>query len=136
MNNEFVNGTPHDYPQWLDTDGAHINAHDGGIIFVDGVYHWYGMHLRPFPALSGDGGGQKTTVGVVMYRSTDLYNWTREGVILPCSTQPDDALYGPMRFERPKIVYNERTRKYVMWFHYVGYQIGRASCRERVCHRV
>jgi hypothetical protein len=26
-----------------------------------------------------------------------------------------------MRFERPKIIYNSRTKQYVMWFHYVGY---------------
>jgi beta-xylosidase len=25
-----------------------------------------------------------------------------------------------MRFERPKIIYNDRTKQYVMWFHYVA----------------
>jgi hypothetical protein len=73
MKTEFINGTPNDYPQWPDTEGHPINAHDGGMIHVDGVYHWYGLHLRPFPAVNGVEGGQKTTVGVVMYRSEDLY---------------------------------------------------------------
>lgn len=117
---EFINGTPQDYPAWPDTEGNHINAHDGGIIYAASAYHWYGMHLRPCPALSGEAGGQKTTVGVVMYRSEDLCNWTYEGVILPCSDDPVHPLYGPMRLERPKIVYNEHTGAFVMWFHYVG----------------
>ncbi len=30
-------------------------------------------------------------------------------------------LYAPMRFERPKIIFNERTGKYVLWCHYVKY---------------
>jgi hypothetical protein len=27
---------------WLDTDGAPINAHGGGVLFHGGVYYWYG----------------------------------------------------------------------------------------------
>lgn len=34
-----------------------------------------------------------------MYSSTDLYNWTYEGVILHCATDPEHPLYGAMRFE-------------------------------------
>jgi len=113
----FNNGLVTDHVKWLDTSGNLINAHDGGIIYANGEYHWYGLALRP---LSDKQGGQKTTVGVVMYRSSDLYNWTYEGVILECSTNPNSALCGPMRFERPKIIYNDTTKQYVMWFHYVG----------------
>ena len=118
---QFTNGAVTEHPAWRDTTGNLINAHDGGILFAAGKYHWYGMALRPLPVSNGLDGGQKTTVGVVMYSSTDLYNWAYEGVILACSPDPKNPLHGPMRFERPKIVYNNATRQYVMWFHYVGY---------------
>jgi beta-galactosidase len=119
--NWFNNGEVTERVKWLDTDGNLINAHDGGILFVEGKYYWYGMELRPFMATNTLAGGQKTTTGVAMYSSTNLYDWKREGVILPCSNDSNSPLRGPMRFERPKIIYNQATKKYVMWFHYVGY---------------
>lgn len=116
-NGYFSNGGLTDHVRWLDTHGNLINAHDGGILFVDGRYYWYGMALRPFSVADG---GQKTTAGVVLYSSEDLYSWTYEGLILECSADPESPLCGPMRFERPKIVFNDRTQEFVMWFHYVG----------------
>jgi len=117
----FANGAVTEHLAWNDTSGNLINAHDGGILWANGKYHWYGMALRPLPVTNKLDGGQKTTIGVVMYSSKDLYNWTYEGVVLACSPDPKSPLYGPMRFERPKILYNARTKQYVMWFHYVGY---------------
>lgn len=117
----FHNGSVTEHFPWRDTSGNLVNAHDGGILYANGKYHWYGMALRPLPVSNGLDGGQKTTVGVVMYSSSDLYNWTYEGVVLACSDDPASPLRGPMRFERPKILYNSATRQYVMWFHYVGY---------------
>ena len=104
----FVHGEINEFIDWHDTDGNIINASDGGVIYVDGKYHWYGMAFRPLPFLGGPNGGQMTDIGVVMYESDDLLNWRYEGIILPTSNDPDDPLYGPMRFERPKIIYNER----------------------------
>ena len=117
----FHHGAVTDFVQWYDTDGNIINASDGGIICVDGVYHWYGMALRPLPARGNGLGGQQTTTGVVMYASTDLQCWTYEGVILACSEDPESALYAPMRFERPKIIRCPKTGEYVLWCHYVCY---------------
>ena len=116
----FNNGGLAEHVRWVDTGGKLINAHDGGILFAEGKYHWYGMALQPLPVISKTNGGQKTLVGVVMYSSTNLYDWTDEGVILECSTNPASPLCGPMRFERPKIIYNDTSKKYVMWFHYVA----------------
>ena len=27
---------------WLDTNGKRIQAHGGSVIYVDGIYYWYG----------------------------------------------------------------------------------------------
>ncbi len=118
---KIINGEITEFVDWRDTDGNIINASDGGMIYVDGVYHWYGMSLRSLPFDVEGRGGQVTTKGVVMYASTDLYNWTYEGVILGCSEDPSSEIYGPLRYERPKILYNDKTKKYVLWCHYVKY---------------
>ncbi len=115
------NGELNQFVDWYDTNGEIINASDGGIIYADGVYHWYGMALRPLPFNGAGKGGQTTTTGIVMYKSKDLQNWEYEGVILPCSDDPAHPLYGPMRFERPKIIYNDKTKQFVLWCHYVKY---------------
>ena len=117
----FYHGEINEFVDWHDTDGNIINASDGGIIYAEGKYHWYGMAFRPLPMASGPNGGQMTDTGVVMYASEDLLNWTYEGVILAVDTDPTSQLYGPMRFERPKIIYNEKTKQYVLWCHYVKY---------------
>ena len=74
----FTNGEIDEYVSWKDTEGNEINASDGGMIYVDGVYHWYVMKLRSLPFAPKGEGGQTTTECVVMYRSKYLYNWTYE----------------------------------------------------------
>ena len=118
---KIINGDISSFTDWYDTDGNIINASDGGIIYAEGVYHWYGQALRALPNGANGRGGQSTTKGVVMYASKDLCSWSFERVILECSDDPRSELYAPMRFERPKIVYNERTKQYVLWCHYVKY---------------
>ena len=89
----LYHGNVDEFVDWYDTDGNIINASDGGIIYADGKYHWYGMALRPLPVNGGPFGGQMTDVGVVMYESTDLVNWKYEGVILEVSNDPASELY-------------------------------------------
>jgi len=119
--NRIVNGPVDGFSQRYDTNGNIINASDGGIIFIDGVYHWYGLQLRPLPFAPKGEGGQVTDTGVAMYASRDLVNWEYEGIILECTKDENSLLRAPMRFERPKIIYNEKTKKYVLWCHFVGY---------------
>ena len=84
---------------WLDTDGKHIDCHGGNIIYVDSLktYYWYGEPR-----------------GASCYSSKDLYNWKNEGVVI---RKGDIEV-----FERPKVIYDEKYKRYVMWFHYDGKQ--------------
>lgn len=142
ISDKVINGSIYEFIRWNDTDGKIINASDGGMIFVDGIYYWYGMALRPLPYGAEGCGGQVTETGVVMYSSKDLYEWKYEGVILPCTKDIGTDLYGPMRMERPKIIYNKTTNKYVLWCHYVKYpgdhgsEIGTAEAGVAVCDSV
>src|SRR5690554_4807638 len=98
--------------EWKDTDGTHINAHGGGVLYHEGVYYWFGEHK-----IEGEE-GNRAQVGVHCYSSEDLYNWIDEGIVL--SVMPEgsgsDIEKGSI-IERPKVIYNEKTKKYVMWFH-------------------
>ncbi len=117
----FINGKIGEFHQHVDTDGHILNVSDGGILYADGAYHWYGQALGDLPFKPHGEGGQVTHKGVNMYRSQDLSTWTYEGVVLKCEAQQNSPLRAPMRFERPKILYNKKTGKYVLWCHYVGY---------------
>ena len=135
----FIHGKTSEFIDWHDTDGNIINASDGGVIFAEGRYHWYGQAMRDLPFKPKGEGGQVTDVGVVMYASDDLYNWEFEGVILATG---EGELKAPMRFERPKIIYNEKTKEYVLWCHYVeypgdhGFDIGKGEAGVAVCDRI
>ena len=117
--NSFVNGKVGEFPDIFDESGNIINASDGGIIFANGRYYWYGQAMRNLGFGLQGTGGQVTDVGVVMYSSENLKSWSYEGVALAVSEDQDSRLCGPLRFERPKIVYNEKTKKYVLWCHYI-----------------
>jgi hypothetical protein len=113
---EFIPGA-----LWLDTEGHHINAHGGGIVFVKGTYYWYGEKR----------GSKTTSAGVSVYSSKDLYHWKNEGIALsPVEDDKSDLTKGCI-IERPKVIYNKKTKKFVMWFHLElkgqGYAAARAG---------
>nr|WP_288978799.1 Ig-like domain-containing protein [uncultured Blautia sp.] len=152
--------------QLFDNNGNKIQAHGGQIqqftINGETKYYWYGEDKT---------NGYRPVVGVHLYTSSDLYNWTDEGVVLrsiPVSEEdygkdqtegykadlsifetdeyfknlyggyegqdPDDTdnysskleeVYWNLAedrtvIERPKVLYNDATGKYVMWFHADG----------------
>jgi beta-xylosidase len=97
---------------WKDNNGAHINAHGGGILYQTGIYYWYGEHK-----IAGKI-GNSAQVGVHCYSSSDLYNWRDEGIVLKVNeTNPASDIAQGCVLERPKVIYNAKTHKYVMWFH-------------------
>lgn len=96
---------------WPDNNGVHINAHGGGILFHEGTYYWFGEHK-----LEGKKGNQ-AWLGVHCYSSKNLIDWKDEGIALPVSNDQQSPIVKGCIIERPKVIYNAATRKFVMWFH-------------------
>ena len=111
---------------WPDTNGKHINAHGGNIIRYGGKYYWYGEN-RPDR-------GYTTEVGVEVYSSTDLRHWSDEGVALAVSQEPGSDIERGCIMERPKVLYNAKTQRFVMLFHLElkgrGYEAARVAFAE------
>ncbi len=94
---------------WPDTNGQHINAHGGGILRYKGTYYWFGEHKSEHTS--------NALVGINCYSSKDLMRWTPRGVALGVTDERGHDLERGCVMERPKVIYNERTRKFVMYFH-------------------
>jgi sucrose-6-phosphate hydrolase SacC (GH32 family) len=104
---------------WPDDHGNHIQAHGGGIIKLDRTYYWYGEERRQ--------GLDSALRYVSCYSSTDLTNWTFKGDVVKMS---DPEKLGPgWVLERPKVYYNEESKKFVMYFHLddKGYKLARVG---------
>lgn len=96
---------------WLDTDGKRIQAHGGSVLYVDGTYYWYGENKEK---TTGD--SDIWHWGVKCYASKDLYNWEDKGIIIPPDLEnPESSLHPTSMVDRPHIIYNKRTKKYVCW---------------------
>lgn len=106
---------------WRDTDGNPIDAHGGCILFHAGTYYWYGEAKtgRTFlPDCNKSWGGTRVDMaGVGCYSSTNLYDWKNEGLALaPVAGTPGD-LNSSNVVERPKVVFNRSSNRFVMWMH-------------------
>lgn len=102
-----------------------INAHGGGFLYRDGTYYWFGEFKTAGP------GGNVANVGIFCYSSQDLYNWKNEGIALKVSQDQASEIVAGSVIERPKVLYNAKTKTYVMWFHLElkgqGYSAARAG---------
>lgn len=108
---------------WPDDKGTHINAHGGGILEHKGTYYWFGEHKSDTTS--------SAMVGVTCYSSKDLVHWKNGGVALSVTDEPGSDIERGCILERPKVVYNAKTGKFVMWFHLelkgLGYRAARAA---------
>lgn len=105
---------------YLDRDGNKIHAHGGCIIRHGDWWYWYGEDRRDNRYVS-------------CYRSADLVDWEWRDTVLSADSpvmgdvpgrnpklkeiEPDGTLR-KVNIERPKVLYNEKTEKFVMWAHY------------------
>ncbi|MDR1120229.1 MAG: glycoside hydrolase family 43 protein [Dysgonamonadaceae bacterium] len=94
---------------WHDDRGIHINAHGGGILYFDNKYYWFGEHKSE--------NSNAALVGVTCYSSDDLYHWKYEGVALPVVRDLSSDITEGCVIERPKVIYNAKTKQFVMYFH-------------------
>ena len=122
-----------------DTNGINIQAHGGQIQKLGSKYYWIGEDKT---------NDYKPCPGIHMYSSSDLYNWDDEGLVLKTMKSESDLseeyfakLYGDLPYEeqyaiyedlwqgdgndgcvieRPKMLYNKNTNKYIIWFHADG----------------
>jgi len=96
---------------WLDTEGKPIQAHGFQVTYIDGTYYWYGENKAD--ALLGT---TRMFGGVRCYSSQDFYNWKDEGLILaPDTIHPLSPIHYSQKLERPHIIRNPHTGKYVLW---------------------
>lgn len=107
---------------WTDTEGNPINAHGGGILYHEGTYYWYGEYKGDStywnPKVPEWECYRTEAGGVSCYSSTDLYNWKFEGMALASEkTDESSELHYSNVLERPKVIYNDKTKQFVMWLH-------------------
>ncbi|MFF1440326.1 RICIN domain-containing protein [Streptomyces sp. NPDC058295] len=95
----IVNGT-----QFTDSSGSPVHAHGGGVLKVGSYYYWFGENRN----------ADNTFRYVDAYRSTDLKNWEFRNHVL---TQSSASELASANIERPKVMYNASTGKFVMWMH-------------------
>ncbi|GAA1783379.1 RICIN domain-containing protein [Luedemannella flava] len=94
-----TNGT-----QFPDTSGNPVHAHGGGVLKVGDYYYWFGENRN----------ANNTFKAVSVYRSTDLRTWEFRNNVL---TQNSASELASANIERPKVIYNASTGRYVMWMH-------------------
>jgi hypothetical protein len=90
--------------QFTDTNGNPVHAHGGGMLKVGDYYYWFGENRNP----------DNTFRAVSVYRSTDLRTWEFRNNVLTQSSAPELQV---ANIERPKVIYNASTGRYVMWMH-------------------
>ena len=93
--------------EWRDTDGRPIEAHTGGMFLQDGTYYWVGASWK----------GRYGFRSFNLYASTDLQSWTFRTTLL----RPSQELPPTHEIARPKILRNDLTGGYVMWFKRKNY---------------
>jgi lysophospholipase L1-like esterase len=122
---------------WPDVDGRPIQAHGGGVLYDRGTYYWFGEN-KDAPNTASEKAllGRIDAVGISCYSSRDLLRWKHEGVVLPAvKDDPRHELHPSGVIERPKVVYNAKTRRYVMWLHVDSADYKKASAGVAVAER-
>ncbi|MGH9600569.1 MAG: family 43 glycosylhydrolase [Terracidiphilus sp.] len=104
---------------WLDNRGVEIQAHGGGILLYRKTYYWFGEDR----SRTNDPAKRY----VACYSSKDLAHWKFRGQVLAIEN-PENLGRGAI-LERPKVYYNSKTNKFVMYMHLdgPGYKLARVA---------
>jgi hypothetical protein len=107
---------------WLDTDGRPIQAHGGSMLVHEGTYYWYGENKGgeswlPECNIAWDG-YRVEAIGIHCYSSKDLIHWKNEGIVLSSvKGNSEHDLHTSKIIERPRMLHNRRTGKFILWMH-------------------
>lgn len=113
---------------WMTDDGkggtTSVQAHAPGFVRVGDI--WY---------MCGEDRSGWWNPDVNLYSSVDLVHWKFEKKIIQNGVTTPELGHGRM-IERPKLMYNAKTDKYVVWCHYEAgnYGASEAACFE--CDKV
>ncbi len=91
-----------------DDQGNTLHAHGAGMIKVGDMYYWYGENRYD---------ADQSFKSVRLYSSKNLRDWHFVKDIL---TDTSDSDLNFAKIERPKIIHNPATGKYIMWMHKEG----------------
>ena len=101
---------------WLDTSGKPIQVRGGSVIQVGQTFYWYGENKE-----RTTGRDRVWHWGMRMYSSRDLYNWTDLGTFIPPEPNDPASPLHPFQFaDRPHILFNEKTGKFVCWIKFLA----------------
>ena len=92
--------------EWTDTEGYIVQAHGGN--FLEHGGRWY---------LIGEDRARSWNPDVNLYSTDDFQTWKFEGKIIK-NHVTHEALGDTRMIERPKLMYNEKTGKFVVWCHW------------------
>lgn len=123
-----------------DDRGKTLHAHGGQILIENGFYYWIGENRI-----------QRAKVSC--YKSKDFLNWEFCNHVLTLDSEVEDrfsdrdlrldipeqkAKIGMgCNIERPKIIYNKKTKQYVMWMHWeMPQDYKMAKCAVAVCDTI
>ncbi len=131
--------------KWTDDEGNLIQAHGGQVQRLTVTDPATGQTAEKWWWVGEDKTNGSSRSGICAYSSDDLYNWHYEGIVMrnvESRAQLDEeeyftslyADYTPEQkdrvfacldaksaiIERPKLIFNEKTGLYVLWFHADG----------------
>ena len=98
---------------WVDTDGNEILAQGGDVTKVENTYYWFGAEFQEEPKFTS----------IKCYSSDDLINWKFERNVL--TRQLEGNLSETGWVGRPSVLYNDKTKKYVMIFEWNNFGMKR-----------
>ncbi len=98
--------------EWTDDEGYVVQAHGGN--FLQFGNKWY---------LVGEDRARSWNPDVNLYSTEDFVNWKFEGKIIKNLVSHEDLGVSRM-IERPKLLYNEKTGKFIIWCHWESRNYG------------
>ncbi|KAH8669688.1 glycoside hydrolase family 43 protein [Tricladium varicosporioides] len=93
-----------------------MQAHGGGLILVNNTYYLHGENKLDGSAFQS----------INCYSSQNLVEWKYEGKTLSVGQGASDLATGRV-VERPHVLWNEGTKKFVMWMHIDSSNYGEAK---------